>query len=85
MQYNLEPIYDNHLSFYGKAKVVQTNVSTKLYSYNTKVAEIKDNRAYVYNLQSATTLIHVKEFLKQNGFKVDSKRQIEHDYWCDEC
>ena len=36
--------------------------------------------AEVYGTYSATTLRHIKEFLKQNGFKADSKSQIEKDY-----
>ena len=74
--YDLEPIYTNQKSFYNKAKVVDG----KLYSYNTLVAEVKYGLAYVYNVQSATTVRHVKEFLLQNGFEATTKKQIMKDY-----
>ena len=32
------------------------------------------------NLHSATTLRHVKEFLRQEGFTADTKGQILRDY-----
>ena len=86
----LKPIYDGRKSFYNKAVVEQTfdgaNETQKLYSYNTLVAEILINTdinfksAFVYGTYSATTLRHIKEFLKQNGFTADSKKQIEKDY-----
>ena len=91
----LEPKYDARKSFYGKADVETKPDGTQiLYSYNTPVAMIKDGkvtlgksrlRGYpieVWNY-SQTTLRHVKEFLKQNGFKADSASQLEKDYECD--
>lgn len=63
-----------------------------LYSYGTLVAAIfpevsldegahtRDERAIVYGIYSATTLRHIKEFLRQNGFKAESKAQIVADY-----
>ena len=55
-----------------------------LYSYNTCVCYI-DNSENVHLLPhwnySATTLRHVKEFLKQNNFKAENKKQIEQDYF----
>ena len=55
-----------------------------LYSYNTHVAYI-DNDQNVHLLPewdySATTLRHVKEFLKQNGFRAENKKQIQQDYF----
>ena len=76
----LEPRYDNRKSFYGKAKVVTEGNTQKLMSYGTLVAEIKDGKPIVYDTYSPTTLRHVKEFLKQKGFKADTKNQIEKDY-----
>ena len=92
----LKPIHDSKKSFYNKAMVsidtVLFNSNTELkaqdekhlYSYNTEVCYI-DNINNVHLLPlwnySATTLRHVKEFLKQNGFKADNKRQIEKDYF----
>lgn len=84
--YDLEPRYDARKSFYGKAKVQEDTEGynssiARLYSYDTHVASIKNGvTAEVYGTYSSTTLRHIKEFLKQNGFKADSKQQIEADY-----
>ena len=80
--YGLEPRYDSRKSFYGKAQVDtgDKGEKNKLYSYNTLVAEIKDGKPVVYDTYSATTLRHIKEWLKQNGFKADTSKQIVADY-----
>jgi len=78
--YDLNPQYDSRKSFYGKAKVRVEDGKLILRSYDTDVAEIKDGKARVSNTQSPTTVRHVKEFLKQNGYKAESKSQIERDY-----
>lgn len=80
--YDLAPQYDARQSFYNKAKVDtgDNNDKNKLYSYNTLVAEIKDGKPVVYGTFSATTLRHIKEWLKQNGFKAENSRQIMADY-----
>ena len=87
----LAAYYGARKSFYGKALV---NVSrdggyfATLTSYGTPVArvELPDNTLH-YRVTllddwdcSATTLRHVREFLKQHGFKADSKNQIQQDY-----
>ena len=77
---NLTTQFDHCKSFYGKARVETTNTGTKLYSYNTHVATITDNKAIIYGTYSVTTLRHIKEFLAQNGFKAESKAQIIADY-----
>ena len=76
----LQPKYDSRKSFYGKAKVEMEDGKKVLYSYNTKVAEIKDGKAIVHGLYSDTTTRHIKDFLQQNGFKVESSKQIMQDY-----
>lgn len=76
----LETVYDNRKSFYNKAKTEEKNGKLVLYSYDTEVAFIENNKAVVSNIQSMTTLRHVKEFLLQNNFKVESKKQIITDY-----
>ena len=81
--YSLNPEYEGRKSYYGKAIVETDNHGTStLYSYNTKVAEIKDNEVTLFPAwnKSTTTLRHVKEFLKQNGFKADSMAQMKRDY-----
>lgn len=78
----LKCIYDARKSFYGKAVVIEKDGVKKLYSYDTLVAKIgKKGKAEVYNLQSQTTLRHIKEFLKQNNIFADTKKQIEKDYF----
>lgn len=79
----LSPQHDARKSFYGKAKVVTDSDGTQiLYSYNTPVVEIKDGKVVLKPMwdSSATTLRHVKEFLKQNGFEVGSKAQLAKMY-----
>lgn len=75
----LQPLYDGHQSFYGKALVERwdTEHGTQyvLKSYGTVVAKVTptyaDNEAETYDIEiglrylSATTLRHVKEFLAQ--------------------
>jgi hypothetical protein len=78
--YELVPRYDARQSFYGKAQVLVDDGTHTLVSYSTKVAEVKDGKPYVYGTYSSTTLRHIKEFLKQHGFKADSKDQIVKDY-----
>lgn len=76
------PYYDNAQSFYGKAKVIEIENDVFLVSYNTIVAfyNRETKIAEVIDTYSATTLRHIKEFLKQSGFKAETKKQIERDY-----
>lgn len=84
--YELTPMYDNRASFYGKAHVIEQysddgKVVITLRSYSTDVARInEDGSAKVYGTYSQTTLRHIKEFLKQNGFKAENSKQIMADY-----
>lgn len=77
----LEPYYDARQSFYNKAFV--NDEDDTLYSYGTKVMEIRDGKPVITCRQdqiSQTTLRHIKEFLKQHGFAAISKQQIIRDY-----
>lgn len=77
----LEPEFDSRQSFYNKAFVTDDN--NVLYSYGTKVMEIRDGKPVITCREdqlSMTTMRHIREFLKQNGFTADSKRQIIRDY-----
>lgn len=84
MRYELMAKFDSRKSFYGKAIVVTSPTPfgeyNSLYSYGTLVAETVNGNARVYGFYSPTTLRHIKEFLKQNGFKAESKSQIAKDY-----
>lgn len=87
--YDLSAIHDSRKSFYGKARVEEDGDETRLISYTTHVATIKNGDddlgrseriAEVYGTYSQTTFRHIKEFLKQNGFKADSLKQVVIDY-----
>ena len=84
-RYELSTQYDSRASFYGKARVEVQGDTKTLVSYITEVATIKDlgNGEYdvtVKGTYSNTTLRHIKEFLKQNGFKAENSKQIMADY-----
>ena len=82
MTTELSTKYDSRKSFYGKARVETSSTTGEVYlvSYQTKVASIHDSIAIVYDTYSATTLRHIKEFLRQNGFKAENSKQIMKDY-----
>lgn len=77
--FELQPLYDGHQSFYGKAFVerwtTENGMRYVLKSYGTVVAKVTptyaDDEAETYDVEislehlSATTLRHVKEFLAQ--------------------
>lgn len=76
--YNLNARFDSAKSFYGKAQVLENEQQEikVLKSYNTFVCVIKGNHAFISDTYSSTTLRHIKEFLKQNGFKVGTKQEL---------
>lgn len=81
MKTELKPIHDSRKSFYNKAVVVIKGEVKTLESYQTPVTEIKNGKPkLIGKVYSATTLRHIKEFLLQNGFKAENKKQIEQDY-----
>ena len=79
-KYFLNCRYDGRKSFYNKARVEETEKSKKLYSYETLVAEITEEKVIIHLMESQTTARHIKEFLKQNGYKAESLKQIKKDY-----
>lgn len=76
----LEPIYSNQKSFYGKARAIRENGTIKLISYSTVVAIIKNGKLHINGFYSNTTLRHIREFIKQNGFENGTKAQLEKLY-----
>ena len=88
MENELECINDSRKSFYGKAIVKDSEdclmgeriLIKTLFSYGTEVAFIENGIAVVLGQWSATTSRHIKEFLKQNGFKAEDTKQILKDY-----
>lgn len=79
-EYELKP--KNQKSFYGKANVRTEGNKIILKSYETDVSYIDTNtqKAFVLGDYSRTTLNHIQEFLKQNGFKAETPTQILKDY-----
>ena len=85
--YDLGTQYDNRKSFYGKARVdVRDDGTQILYSYGCPVCRIEKGKVTLLNkgyrgwASSQTTLRHVKEFLKQNGFEAGSLRELAKMY-----
>ena len=76
----LYPRYSTRKSFNDKAKIRNENGKLILISYITEVAYIENNKAVVLGQWSGTTTSHIKEFLKQNGFKAENIKQILKDY-----
>lgn len=80
METELTANYDSKQSFYGKANVKIEGDKITLVSYNTDVAVIEKGKVKVLGIYSQTTTRHIKEFLKQNGFKTENSKQILKDY-----
>ena len=72
--------HDSRKSFYGKALIETDEDVIILRSYSTSVAEIRNGIPRVFGSYSLTTMRHIKEFLKQNGFLVESTKQVLNDY-----
>lgn len=92
--YELKPQYDSAKSFYHKANVYRDNQGCiYLMSYETIVLEMRDSiisptgetEIIIYNWYSTTTARHINEFLRQNGFKTLSKKQLEGGYIYEKC
>ena len=82
MYHELSCRYDSRKSFYGKAKMLEQQMSDwreiDLYSYDTLVAKIVEDKQGIkyicYGKYSQTTTRHQKEFFRQYGL---SGKQIE--------
>ena len=82
MTYYLSARYDDRQSFYCKAEVEERGNTKTLLSYKTKVCRIKDGKVTFlpdWNY-SNTTVRHVREFLRQEGFAVGSKDEMAKMY-----
>ena len=75
----LKSVYSKQNDFYGKANVIVEGGQTKLKSYSTIVAVKENNTIKVRGYYSKTTAIHINEFLKQNGAKSLSKKEMEQE------
>ena len=75
----LKSIYSSQKSFGKKANVIVEGGQTKLKSYSTIVAVKENNAIKVKGWYSRTTAIHINEFLKQNGAKSLTKKEMEQE------
>lgn len=75
----LQAIYTNQKSFYGKARIEHLENGNKvLISYSTRVCELDNNNNIIHiAYYSQTTSRHINDFLQQNGHKKMSKKEIE--------
>lgn len=76
-QEELQARFDSRASFYKKAIIIKYNNILYLKSYNTIVAKIENGKAVVNGWYSQTTARHINEFLKQNGLKAMTKKEME--------
>lgn len=77
VNYILVKNFEEH---YNKALMYQDNNNSSHYilvSYNTIVAELKNNKYIVYGYYSPTTARHINTFLEHFGIKTLSKKEIE--------
>ena len=77
----LMPVYENVKSYYGKATIIHHSNKIQLQSYDTIVCELTESgKAVIFGTYSSTTLRHIKEFLRQYGYKVGTKKELEKLY-----
>ena len=75
--YELIPAgYDRAKSFYGKAKVIETDSETLLQSYNIIVCGIDKSGEFVrmWDGYSVTTMRHINAFIKMFGIPGGGKK-----------
>lgn len=80
-EYELCAKYDGRKSFYGKARVVETATTKKLYSYDTLVCVVRNGEAFRVDGQpeSMTTARHMSEFLCQTVGMLDGHQYSKRD------
>lgn len=68
--------YDRAKSFYGKAKVIETDGETLLQSYDTTVCKIDKSGEFVrmWEGYSATTMRHINTFIEMFGVSGGGKK-----------
>ena len=86
MYYELSPVYDSCKSFYGKARVKVDGNDLQLVSYSTVVAIVTylpdgAKLAHITGVYSRTTVRHIREFLRQHGFKPGTKSELISEFY----
>jgi hypothetical protein len=68
--------------FNGKARVIEENGVSKLFSYETHVADYdhSNNEMKVYGWFSSTTGRHINSFLEFYGFEKCTKKELFNLY-----
>ena len=86
MYYELAPVFDSCKSFYGKARVKVDGNTSQLVSYSTVVAIVTylpdgAKLAHITGIYSRTTTRHIREFLRQHGFKPGPKAKLISEFY----
>ena len=84
--YELAPVFDSHKSFYGKARVKVDGNTLQLVSYSTVVAIVTylpdgAKLARITGVYSRTTTRHIREFLRQHGFKPGREAELISEFY----
>ena len=84
--YELSPVFDSHKSFYGKARVKVNDDTLQLVSYSTVVAIVTylsdgAKLAHITGVYSRTTVRHIREFLRQQGFKPGTEAELISEFY----
>ena len=75
--YNLEATSQN--SYYGKAKVIESENKSSLKSYETIVCEMENGNFHkLWNGYSATTMKHINDFRRLFGLPKLSKKEWDN-------
>lgn len=79
--YLLEARFEARQSFYNKATIIIKEDGTKiLRSYTTEVASVSPKGEVKINgYYSRTTLRHIKEFLLQEGYSVETIKKLQKE------
>ena len=84
--YELSPVFDSRKSFYGKARVKVNDDTLQLVSYSTVVAIVTylsdgAKLAHITGVYSRTTVRHIREFLRQHGFKPGTEAELISEFY----
>ena len=84
--YELAPVFDSRKSFYGKARVKVDGNTSHLVSYSTVVAIVTylpdgAKLARITGVYSRTTTRHIREFLRQHGFKPGTTAELISEFY----
>lgn len=84
--YELTPMFETCKSYYGKARVKVDGDDLQLFSYSTAVAIVTylpdgAKLAHITGVYSRTTVRHIREFLRQHGFKPGTKAELIGEFY----